>query len=52
LTQQVRQLKQQLEGGREAALGVLPEVQRWVGFRVQVWMWLGFRVRDGCWVCM
>jgi hypothetical protein len=26
----VRQLKQQLVGGREAALGVLPEVQRWV----------------------
>jgi hypothetical protein len=32
LTQQVRQLKQQLVGGREAALGVLPEVQRWVRF--------------------
>jgi hypothetical protein len=28
LTQQVRQLKQQLVGGREASLGVLPEVQR------------------------
>jgi hypothetical protein len=32
LTQQVRQLKQQLVGGREAALGVLPEVQRWARF--------------------